>query len=288
MEGKTLWLSLLMTAACGFGLGMLVLFGAGPPLPPERPKPPPPLEQIMSGALKYSLPVYRGLMEEDARGFGVPAPTMEEFRQVFPYFEELRSTKKLRVKDPIETGHLVVSLEIEKRQATIDGQTFGVDHLLLRIQNKTQRYLAYRVATQIADARKCASKGDLPHNAFVIEPGKAVVRSECLYRTASSLNVTGIEVMEIPALSAFYLSRMPATATLFDPRTVAGHVPWKGAACPQAFSWREVREGFDSKRFGWRDFMDFYARHNCQEYTFFPAYRYRSDPSGPLPVRPEN
>jgi hypothetical protein len=55
--------------------------------------------------------------------------------------------------------------------------------------------------------------------------------------------------------------------------------------CPQTFSWRDIKEGIDKKELGWRDVIDFYARHNCTEYSFFKPYRYRGDPSAPLPSR---
>ena len=89
--------------------------------------------------------------------------------------------------------------------------------------------------------------------------------------------------MELPALPAYYVSRLPATAILYDARTSSGHVPLKGELCPQTFSWREIQDGVDRKEIGWRDVIDFYARHSCEEYAFFRSYRYRSDPSAPPP-----
>ena len=78
---------------------------------------------------------------------------------------------------------------------------------------------------------------------------------------------------------------MPATAVLYDTRTSAGHVPLKGTLCPQTFSWREIQDGIDRKQIGWRDVIDFYARHNCDEYAFFRNYRFRTDAAAPLPAR---
>jgi hypothetical protein len=56
--------------------------------------------------------------------------------------------------------------------------------------------------------------------------------------------------------------------------------------CQQTFSWREIKEGVDQKQFEWRDVIDFYARHNCSEYSFFKTYRYRTDSNALLPARP--
>jgi hypothetical protein len=286
VEGKTLGLAVAMAAAAGMGIGMAVLYGAGPPPAPERPRPPPPPEQLMNTVLRFSPTVYRGLVEEDARKLGVPAPRPEELAQPFPYFEELRARKKLKPKDPIETAHLKVSLEVQKREAVLEGQRFSFDHLVLRIENRTPGYLAYRVVTQVPDARRCQSKGDIPHNAIVLEPRQAILRTECLFRSNASVDVSGIEVMELPPLGAHYVSRMPATSILFDPRTTAGHLPLKGQPCPQTFSWREIKDGLDRKQIGWKDVIDFYARHSCEEYSFFSGYRYRADPALPLPARP--
>jgi len=95
-----------------------------------------------------------------------------------------------------------------------------------------------------------------------------------------------IEVMEIPRLGAYYVSRMPPGLILYGRRTSAGHVPLAGSLCPQTFSWRDIRDGADRGELGWRDVIDFYARHNCEEYSFFRSYRHRTDPDEPLPARP--
>lgn len=287
VEGKTLALAVAMAAAVAMGIGMAALYGGGPPPAPERPKPPPPPEQLMNTVLRYSTPVYQGLLEQDARKYGVEAPPLPEIKKPFPYFEQLRARKKLKLKDPIETAHVRLSLMVDKQRATIEGQSFAYDHLILRIENRTPKYLAYRVQTEVPEARKCRAKGDIAHNALVLEPNQTVLRTECLFRRNGALEVTSIEVMELPALSAVYVSRMPVSSTLFDPRTSAGHVPMKGGPCPQTFSWREIKEGMAKNEIGWKDVIDFYARHNCEEYSFYSGYRFRMDPDAPLPARPD-
>ena len=117
------------------------------------------------------------------------------------------------------------------------------------------------------------------------QPKQTTVRTECLYRKDAQIDITRIEVIELPPLSAYYVSRVPPNSTLYDPRTSAGHTPPRGTMCPQTFSWRDIKEGIEKKELGWRDVMDFYARHNCTEYSFFKSYRYRGDPTAALPTR---
>jgi hypothetical protein len=240
----------------------------------------------MNAVLKYSQPVYLALIETDALTFKVHKPTLDELGRPNRYFEELRTRHRLKSKGSIETPHLRLTMAVGKRTATLEGQSFAVDHLLLRIENRSDKYLAYRVETSVTDKHKCASKGDLPHNAMVLEPHQTIERTECLYRADENIDVSHVEVIEMDALEAHYVSRLPVNPTLYDPRTSAGHVPLAGALCPQTFSWREIQEGIDKKAIGWKDVIDFYARHNCDEYSFFKGYRYRTGTSDPLPARP--
>jgi hypothetical protein len=286
MEGKTLGLAVGASGIFVILVGTLLLYSGEPPPAPSPPKPPPPPEVTMNSVLKYSQPVYHALVETDARTFKVPIPSLEELAKPNPYFEELTGHHRLKPKGDLQTPHLRLTMAIGKRSATMEGQSFAVDHLLLRIENKSDRFLAYRVETSVTDKHKCASKGDLAHNAFVLEPHQTIERTECLYRADEHIDVTHVEVIELAPLEAHYVSRLPANPTLYDPRTAAGHTPMAGALCPQTFSWREIQEGIEKRQIGWRDVVDFYARHNCDEYSFFKGYRYRKDPSEALPARP--
>lgn len=286
MEGKPLALAVLLTGVFIIALGVLILHAASaPPPPPKLPEPPPPPSAMINSEQRFSVLYYKALIEQDAKAFGVEAPSYEDLAQPNAYFDELREKQHLRLKAPVETRHLRLSLEVDKETTTLESHTLTTDHLILRIENRTPLYLAYRIETSVSDKSKCALKADLAHNAIALEPEQTVLRTECLYRKDAQIDLNRIEVIELPALSAYYVSRVPPNATLYDPRTSAGHTPPRGTLCPQTFSWRDIKEGIDKKELGWRDVIDFYARHNCTEYSFFRSYRYRSDPAAPLPAR---
>lgn len=285
MEGKTLAGAVAATALLVILIGVQVLHAGGVPPAPDRPPPPPSPEAMLNSQLKFSPSIYQGMLGADAKSYEVPAPTLEEMRQPFPYFEEVNRVIPLKKGKPIETAHLRLTITVGKAQARIEGQPFRSDHMILRIQNLTPRFLAYNVATQVADKRRCNTKGDLPHNAIVIEPNQTIERTECLYRSDESVDLVRVEVIELPPLAAYYVSRIPTNVTIFDARTAAGHLPLAGKTCPQTFSWQELKQGLAARDLGWRDVIDFYARHNCDEYSFFARYRYRTDPGAPLPAR---
>jgi len=288
LEGKPLALAVFVAATLAIGLGTLGLHAASTPPPaPERPRPPPPISAMLNSELRFSPVYYRSQLEQDAKAFGLPPVSWDEITQPNPYFDELKKKQRLRVKAPIETRHLRISLEIGKTPTIVGGQSMNADHLILRIENRTPLYLAYRVQTSVPDKKRCSNKGEIPHNAIAIAPNQTILRTECFYRKEEVVDVNRIEVIELPALSAFYVSRLPLNSTLYDPRTFTGHVGFRARdTCQQTFSWREIKEGIDQKEFEWRDVLDFYARHNCNEYSFYKTYRYRTDANAPLPARP--
>jgi len=286
VEGKSLAVAVVLVGLCVMAAGMGVLYGGGPPPPPERPQPVPVTESAVGAALKYSMPIYQGILDEDAKRLDTPPLAALEIRQVNPYFEEWKGHRKLKARSVMQTAHFKITTQVSQEKATSDGQAYRTDHLVLRIENLTPKFLAYRIDTKISNEKQCDRKGDIPHNALVIGPLQTIVRTECLYRADETIDVTRVEVIELPALSAYYVSRLPPALVLYQPRTTAGHVPLKGRLCAQTFSWRDIKEGAEKKELDWRDVIDFYARHNCDEYTFFRSYRYRADPSLPLPARP--
>ena len=285
MSGKSLALALALCGLAAIGVGTAVLFAGGAPPSPPRPKPAA-AQAPNSEVLKFSATLYRGRIEHDAHQFGVEAPTPEVWAAPFPHFNEGKSSQRLRPGGSIQTRHLRLSLVIRREQGRVEGQSFRADHLALRIENATNRYLAYRITTRVPSPERCEAKGVIAQNAIGLAPHETVTRTECLFQNANGVEVVGIEVLEVPGLSYFYVSRLDPGLILYDLRSSAGHAPPKGAVCPQVFSWREIRDGADRGEIVWRDIVDFYARHNCDEFTFFPGYRYRDQAGLPLPARP--
>jgi hypothetical protein len=284
VAGRTLSVIVGLTGLFVIAIGLGLMHAGGPPPAPPRPKIPDPGDS--AAAMKYSATLYRAALEQDARGFGIPVTPVEEMAQPFPYFDEWSGDRKLKVGGSLQTAHVRLALIVKKEAGSMGGQIYRADHLVLRIENLTDHHLAYRIQTHVADEGRCDTKGDAPHNAIVLEPRQVIQRTECLYRSDEKVDVRRVEVMEIPPLAAYYVSRLPPGLILYGRRASAGHVPIKGDVCPQTFSWRDIRDGADRGELGWRDVIDFYARHNCEEYSFFRAYRYRSDANAPLPARP--
>lgn len=235
----------------------------------------------MTAVLRYTEGYYRAVLDEDAKRFHVDPVTPADLAAPLVHAVELSSPRTLRVGESVETPHLKVTAEIVKEWASSGGgQGFRYQHLVAAIHNRTERALAYRVDTAVAEPERCRGKGAIPHDAVAIAPGERLQRTECLWHPGETLRVLRIEVIELPPLSYYYVSRLDPAQIGLDRRAAEGHAVPRAKPCPFV-PWREI----EASGAGWPDVIDFYARHNCDEYTFFGGYRFR-DAAGPLPARP--
>jgi hypothetical protein len=258
--------------------------------PPPPPPPPPPAPQTsVNRILRYSPDYYKALLEEDAKRYGIPPITPDELSQPLPYADELAQPRAMKVtRDTLETTHLELTTHVRNEwAATSSGQRFRFEHIILTITNRTDRPLAYRVITRVDHPEHCRSQGAMQHNAIALRGGESTERTECLYHDGAQLIVDKMEVVELPVISFFYVSRLQPVPIGLDERTAAGHrAPAPAKEC--AFvPWRDIKASGESAHTGWLDVIDFYARHNCDEYSFYRGYR-RWKIAGTLPARAES
>ena len=279
----------------GVGIGALVVLVAGlyarfdyQVSLPQKPPPPPPPDNAALRRMDFENPeVYKGYLERDSTTYGIGRTTPEELELPFAY-EKSEDTRDLAPGASLDTGMLRLSVRVEKLDVRSRTGSSATEHLVLRIENRRQHPVAYRVITRLngGSDETCNKKGSLAHNAIAIPAGGTVERSECFYRSRMSVTVKQVEAMELPALSFFYVSRLfPPHIGLAD-RTSAGHQIPVGAPCatvPQ----QAILLGMEKGTVSWRDVVDFYARHRCETYDFVLGYRaFTSKDQYKLPVSP--
>jgi hypothetical protein len=156
----------------------------------------------------------------------------------------------------------------------------------MTIQNLVASDLAYQVSSQPSiGTNPCNSVNPLPVNVMVIGKGGSEARTECAYRDGESIIVTKVETVEVPPLSSYYLSQLPPAVVGIEPRIARGHHGMETKEPCSAVTSQVVRTGLDRGEIGWRDLVDFYARHRCQTYQFPSTYRaFKSDGERQLPA----
>jgi len=242
-------------------------------LPPRGQPAPPPVETPTSKISKSSAnpTVYRTFLEHDAIEAGVHTPTIEEMSRKLTYrTDEARHVLEVGG-PPIE----IAGLRLRAEHAN--------DSLILHVQNRTGSDVAYEVTTQTAPkVHDCNTARALPFDALVVAKDATETRTECVWHDNLSLVVTKAETLELSPLGAYYIHRLPTTLFDLDPRIARGHRE-VGEICPAVVA-QSVRAGIQSGEIGWRDLIDFYARHRCQTYQFPSGYRaFKSDNDHVIP-----
>ena len=254
--------------------------------PPPPPPPPPAPAQSVGRIIRYSPEYFKAATEDDAKKYKVAPIDPATLAQPLVYAAELTAPRPIKIeRDSFETPHLKITSRVIKEWArTPSGQGFKYDHVVLSITNRTDKPIAYYVPTWVSHAEACQSQGAIEHNAIALKPGETVERTECLWHKNQQLKVTGVEAMELTWLGYYYVSRLNPVQIMLDARTAAGHhVPEPAKEC--SFTpWRDIEASAEQAHTGWADVIDFYARHNCDEYSFYRGYRRWTAP-GSLPAR---
>lgn len=244
-------------------------------------KPPPPAAVSPTGTSRQLLSkttatpaVYLDFLARDAAAAGTHAPSLDEMSRKLVYRVD-ESRHSLEPGQPaIEVAGLRVYLERSG------------DDVVLVVRNLVAGEVAYEVTTLPSmGTQLCANSKPLPFNAMVIGKGATETRTECVWRTGMAIVVTKVETLELPPLSAWYVGQVPPSLVGIEDRVSRGHrgIETK-ERCSSVMS-QVVRAGIDRGNIGWRDLVDFYARHRCQTYQFPPSYRaFKSDGERGLPA----
>ena len=257
------------------------------PTPPTVQEPtPPPAEPKPLVPDRYSETFYQALVEKNARTAKVPNVDVEALKRPFPYYKEFSGEKTLKVGKKMETDHIRLKVTSEMIQIGEEGMGVKTSHIILTITNRTDKYLAYKVIT--TPPGKHQNMGIGAHNAIALKPNETIARSESLPPDEEkvSLTINRIEVMEIPPLGYYYISRLNPLRLHYDPRVSAGHELPAGLPQCMIFPWRLLSKLLEAKEVAWYDIIDFYARHDCDKYSYFEGYK--RNMSGPerVPARP--
>jgi len=215
--------------------------------------------------------VYQHFLQTDAELAGVRAPTLADMARKLAYRVDDARHALEPGKPPIEVAGLRLHLERTG------------DQVALVIQNTVDSDVAYHVVTNAATLHACGDVQPLPFNAMVLRKGGQETRAECLAGTP--IYVIKAETVEIPPLSAYYLSELPTRLVGLDDHTARGHRGVStGERCVASMP-AVVQSGIETGDITWRDLVDFYARHRCQTYQFPSLYRaFNADGQRSIPV----
>lgn len=258
------------------GIARVRFFGPAPALPP-RPAAPPPAATSAEKLLGTSLSspaVWRNFIEADARAAGIPAPTAAQMNKRFVHRSDSVRHELSFEQPKVSSAGLDVAMERGEGDTTV-----------LAMTNTTESDVAYRVTlTPSIGSSVCNAAAQLATNAMVIGKGGTARRTVCVFRSDLTLLISKVETMELPPLSSWYLQQVSPLAVGLEPRLAKAHRSEGRSNCSPIIP-QSVRGGLENGELGWRDLVDFYARHRCETYQFPNNYRaFIRDNERPLPA----
>jgi len=202
-----------------------------------------------------------------------------------PTIEQMSKKLAYRVDEPSQ-GYVLEpgTKPIERAGLRLHLEQSG-DAVVLVVKNLLDSEIAYNVVTTPSlGGQLCLQARPLPFNAMVIAKRGSETRTECAFREGLAIIVNKIETVELSHLQAYYLSQVPPALVGIDDRISRGHRTSSKETCTPVMS-AAVRSGMDRGDIGWRDLVDFYARHRCETYQFPASYRaFKSDGERALPA----
>lgn len=254
-----------------------VRFGEMPGLPP-RPAAPPASVASAAALLSASLAspaAWRNFLESDAKAAGVAAPSVAQMGKKLVYHSDLTQHELSLAEPKLAAAGLSITMER-------DGES-----VVLSMVNTTESDVAYRVqVTPSAATSICNAVTPVATNALVILKGGTQRRTICAFRSDLTMIINRVETMELPPLSTWYLQQVSPIALGLEPRLARAHRAEVRSNCSPIVP-QSVRSGLESGDLGWRDLVDFYARHRCETYQFPNSYRaFTRDNERTLPVVP--
>ncbi|MCB9555690.1 MAG: hypothetical protein H6707_06265 [Deltaproteobacteria bacterium] len=239
----------------------------------QLPDPGPAPERQLTGSLaaKHAAADFRDAVTERARQAGMPGFPLEELAAATHFRREFSGRQLLKGGKKLTTHSLQLSAHRRKIWVGLEGQRVRLMHILLIVKNRTNRPLAYRIITRAS--RSCDKRAILRHNMFALGPREQLVRAECT--GSGPFVVQRIETLSLSRLGYHFVSRLSPDAFGLSSALNDAHITGKLPPCrllPQRLLARTLAQDAN----GWRDIIDFYARHDCDRYNFYAGYHWRA------------
>ena len=237
----------------------------------------------------YTPEMFAAYLKKDAEAFGISRPDPAKLDEPLPY-ELVQPKQVLPPGDPpFETRTLRISSRVDPLTAQTSRGSYQAEHLILTIENVTDRHLAYRVVTTPGvEQPRCLVKQDFDHNAIALKPHEKIERTECIFKSGQKPILESAETLLVSELGYYYVSRLYPPHIGLDQRTSRGHKPPKGDSCTYIPE-QAIRIGQQKGWVSWRDILDFYSRHRRDTYLFPVGYHaFEKKGERRLPVSPRD
>lgn len=221
---------------------------------------------------------------EDANVFGVALEGVEPVYAAQTHTLELQEPVTLAPGRSWSSDRLEVSATIDKVKYQKHGATVSARHAIAVVKNVSDVPLAYHVRISSEARGRCDVHGARQHNAMALMPGEKAEIVVCA--GGGKVRLLHAETLQISELGHRYLSRVPPRAAGVGSLSSHAHAPPKGSKLCETVDVAGLSLSIREGTARWVDIADYYSRHSCDRFRYFPAYRHTGQVLAKLPAQP--
>jgi hypothetical protein len=225
-------------------------------------------------------------IDDAVERYGLTAPPRERLLEPNTFFHVASSgdTRLLAPGASLSQAGLRISIKVEDIDVERRGMRTKNTHTLAMVRNVGGKPLAYflQLRSRTGD---CQLRALTRYDAMVLMPDEEAEVSVC--SGSHEVEITDLRVLEVTELGALWVSKLPPQAVGHDDVSGRSHHPGPGidvcAELPALQFATLINEG----QAKWEDIVDFYSRHDCDHYRWWPGYKRIVDPLTKLPALPQ-
>jgi len=228
---------------------------------------------------------YRAQLDEIVEQRGLPAPDHARLLAPNPFLHAASpgAPQRIAVGASLREGGLSLRVKIEVMDVERGGMRTRSEHTLVQVENVGATPLAYFLAARGRDG-DCRIRAVTRLDVMVLLPGERGAISIC--PGVHAVELTDLRIMEVTALGAMWLRKIPPRAVGHDPISVRSHDPGPDVELCAEIPAAELGARVSAGEIAWEDLIDFYSRHDCRHYSWWPGYTRAVEPLERLPVIP--
>ena len=226
---------------------------------------------------------YQTRIDDAVAEHGVTAPGREQLLAPNTFFHVASPSdpRFLAVGASLREGGLQLRVRTEIIEIERRGMRTKNEHTLVDIENVGATPLAYFVDLR-AKGRDCNVRALTRFNAMALRPGEQGELSVCA--GTHEVEIRDLRIMEVTELGALWVSKVPALAVGYDEVIARSHFAGPGVPMCAEISAAEFANRIRNNEVAWEDLIDFYSRHDCEHYRWWPGYERIVEPLTSLPA----
>jgi hypothetical protein len=228
------------------------------------------LEQTAS--YENSEEFYQTTIDDAVARYEIVAPDRERLLEPNAFFNVASpgAPRSIALGASMSQAGLTITVKAEEVEVERRGMQTKNVHTFAVFTNVSRTPLAYFVRLR-SRAGDCQIRAQTRYNAMVLLPDEVAEISVCAGQ--HEVELTDLRVMEVSEVGARWLSKIPPQAVGHDNLSSRSHYAGSGVEMCAEIPAVEFSRKIDAGEVAWEDIIDFYSRHDCEHYRWWPGYQ---------------